>query len=230
MKIKTALILCAGFGKRLNPITLKIPKPLIKVKNLELLEHNINLIVSLGIKEIKINTYYLKDEIKNFVQKHSQKKKIQIIEDGDSILDTGGGILNLIKSSQSNDFLIFNPDTLWDLNYKETINDMIDYYFKNKIKNLLMVVNKSNSFDKRFKGDFKLNNNKLSKDTESNYIYTGCQIINRELFNSFNEEIFSISKIWNKQTNKNELYGYEYKGSFIHLTDIEIYKKLIKDQ
>ena len=230
MKIKTALILCAGFGKRLNPITLKIPKPLIKVKNLELLEHNINLIVSLGIKEIKINTYYLKDEIKNFVQKHSQKKKIQIIEDGDSILDTGGGILNLIKSSQSNDFLIFNPDTLWDLNYKETINYMVDYYFKNKIKNLLMVVNKSNSFDKRFKGDFKLNNNKLSKDTESNYIYTGCQIINRELFNSFNEEIFSISKIWNKQTNKNELYGYEYKGSFIHLTDIEIYKKLIKDQ
>tara|TARA_B100000579_G_scaffold405123_1_gene390560 strand:+ start:1748 stop:2440 length:693 start_codon:yes stop_codon:yes gene_type:complete len=230
MKIKTALILCAGFGKRLNPITLKIPKPLIKVKNLELLEYNINLIVSLGIKEIKINTYYLKDEIKNFVQKHSQKKKIQIIEDGDSILDTGGGILNLIKSSQSNDFLIFNPDTLWDLNYKETINDMIDYYFKNKIKNLLMVVNKSNSFDKRFKGDFKLNNNKLSKDTECNYIYTGCQIINRELFNSFNEEIFSISKIWNKQTNKNELYGYEYKGSFIHLTDIEIYKKLIKDQ
>ncbi len=230
MKIKTALILCAGFGKRLNPITLKIPKPLIKVKNLELLEHNINLIVSLGIKEIKINTYYLKDEIKNFVKKHSQKKKIQIIEDGDSILDTGGGILNLIKSSQSNDFLIFNPDTLWDLNYKETINYMVDYYFKNKIKNLLMVVNKSNSFDKRFKGDFKLNNNKLSKDTESNYIYTGCQIINRELFNSFNEEIFSISKIWNKQTNKNELYGYEYKGSFIHLTDIEIYKKLIKDQ
>ena len=230
MKIKTALILCAGFGKRLNPITLKIPKPLIKVKNLELLEHNINLIVSLGIKEIKINTYYLKDEIKNFVQKHSQKKKIQIIEDGDSILDTGGGILNLIKSSQSNDFLIFNPDTIWDLNYKETINYMVDYYFKNKIKNLLMVVNKSNSFDKRFKGDFKLNNNKLSKDTESNYIYTGCQIINRELFNSFNEEIFSISKIWNKQTNKNELYGYEYKGSFIHLTDIEIYKKLIKDQ
>ena len=75
MKIKTALILCAGFGKRLNPITLKIPKPLIKVKNLELLEHNINLIVSLGIKEIKINTYYLKDEIKNFVKKHSQKKK-----------------------------------------------------------------------------------------------------------------------------------------------------------
>ena len=230
MKIKTALILCAGFGKRLNPITLKIPKPLIKVKNLELLEHNINLIVSLGIKEIKINTYYLKDEIKNFVKKHSQKKKIQIIEDGDSILDTGGGILNLIKSSQSNDFLIFNPDTLWDLNYKETINYMVDYYFKNKIKNLLMVVNKSNSFDKRFKGDFELNNNKLSKDTESNYIYTGCQIINRELFNSFNEEIFSISKIWNKQTNKNELYGYEYKGSFIHLTDIEIYKKLIKDQ
>ena len=59
MKINTALILCAGYGKRLNPITLKIPKPLIEINEISLLENSIIFLESLGIKNIKINTYYL---------------------------------------------------------------------------------------------------------------------------------------------------------------------------
>ena len=69
MKINTALILCAGFGKRLNPLTLNIPKPLLEINNLTLLENTINLIKSLGIKKIKLNTFYLKDKIEIFVKK-----------------------------------------------------------------------------------------------------------------------------------------------------------------
>ena len=69
MRINTALILCAGFGKRLNPLTLNIPKPLLEINNLTLLENTINLIKNLGIKKIKLNTFYLKDKIKIFVKK-----------------------------------------------------------------------------------------------------------------------------------------------------------------
>jgi MurNAc alpha-1-phosphate uridylyltransferase len=69
MKIKTALILCAGFGKRLNPLTLETPKPLLKIKNISMLEHCINLVVSLGIKNIILNTYHLEDKIIDFVKK-----------------------------------------------------------------------------------------------------------------------------------------------------------------
>ena len=68
MKINTALILCAGFGKRLNPITLKKPKPLLEIKNVTLLEKNINLIKELGINKIFINTFYLKDQFSNFIE------------------------------------------------------------------------------------------------------------------------------------------------------------------
>ena len=68
MKINTALILCAGFGKRLNPLTLDIPKPLVKLKNITVLETCINLIESLGIKKIIINSYYLKSQIHNFLK------------------------------------------------------------------------------------------------------------------------------------------------------------------
>jgi len=105
---------------------------------------------------------------------------------------------------------------------------MIEFYYKNKIQNLLMVVNKSNSFDRRFKGDFELYNNKLLKESVCNYIYTGCQIINKNLFKNIIVNNFSISEIWNKQIHKKELFGYEFKDQFIHLTDLEIYNKLVK--
>ena len=90
MKINTALILCAGFGRRLNPITLETPKPLLKIYNLTLLEHCINLIKLIGIKKILINSYYLKEQINEFIKKHNFEIEIEVVEDGNEILDTGG--------------------------------------------------------------------------------------------------------------------------------------------
>jgi len=111
MKIKTALILCAGYGKRLNPLTLTTPKPLLKINQITLLENCINLIVSLGIKKILVNTFYLEEKIKNFIEEKKFKIEIKIIKDGNNILNTGGGVLNMVNSSEDMDFLVFNPDT-----------------------------------------------------------------------------------------------------------------------
>ena len=122
MNINTALILCAGFGKRLNPLTLKTPKPLLKVNDITLLENTINLVIKLGIKKIKLNTYYLEEQIKDFVEKKKFQIEIEIISDGDKILDTGGGIFNMIQFSNDENFIIFNPDTIWNLDYLKPIN------------------------------------------------------------------------------------------------------------
>ena len=120
MKINTALIVCAGFGKRLNPLTLDTPKPLIELNNVSVLETCINLIESLDVKEIFINTFYLKDQIRNFINKKNFKLKISIIEDGKNILDTGGGIKNMLNHTKDDDVLIFNPDTIIDKASYET--------------------------------------------------------------------------------------------------------------
>ena len=226
MKVKTALILCAGYGKRLAPITNDIPKPLLKVKNINLLDNTLKFAQSIGINKIKINTFYLSEQIKNFIEKQNYPLNIDIVNDGEKILDTGGGIYNLIKHSEEEDFLTLNPDTFWDSNYINIFNEMEKYYFKNKINNLLMVVKKNRSFDVRFKGDFNLNGNKLFKETKNEFIYTGCQILNRKIFQHINKNIFSMSEIWNDLSDKKELYGYESLNEFVHLTDIEIYKKL----
>ena len=226
MRVKTALILCAGFGKRLAPMTNDIPKPLLKVKNINLLDNTLKFAQSIGINKIKINTFYLSEQIKNFIEKQNYPLNIDIVNDGEKILDTGGGIYNLIKHSEEEDFLTLNPDTFWDSNYINIFNEMEKYYFKNKINNLLMVVKKNRSFDVRFKGDFNLNGNKLFKETKNEFIYTGCQILNRKIFQHINKNIFSMSEIWNDLSDKKELYGYESLNEFVHLTDIEIYKKL----
>jgi MurNAc alpha-1-phosphate uridylyltransferase len=226
MKVKTALILCAGYGKRLAPITNDIPKPLLKVKNINLLDNTLKFVQSVGINKIIINTFYLSEQIKNFIEKKNYSLNIDVVSDGEKILDTGGGIYNLIKHSKEEDFLILNPDTLWNSNYINIFNEMEKYYFKNKIKNLLMVVKKNRSFDIRFKGDFNLKGNKLFKEINNEFIYTGCQILNRNIFQKINKSIFSMSEIWNNLLDKKELYGYESLNEFVHLTDIEIFKKL----
>ena len=226
MKVKTALILCAGYGKRLAPITNDIPKPLLKVKNINLLDNTLKFVQSVGINKIIINTFYLSEQIKNFIEKKNYSLNIDVVSDGEKILDTGGGIYNLIKHSKEEDFLILNPDTLWNSNYINIFNEMEKYYFKNKIKNLLMVVKKNRSFDIRFKGDFNLKGNKLFKEINNEFIYTGCQILNRKIFQQINKNIFSMSEIWNDLLDKKELFGYESLNEFVHLTDIEIFKKL----
>ena len=228
-KINTALILCAGYGKRLNPLTLKTPKPLLKLNNISLLENTINLINDFGIKNILINTYYLKEQFEEFINKKNFNCKIDLIEDGNSILDTGGGILNLIKKSERENFIVFNPDTIWSKQYIAIIRKMEIFYFENKIQNILLVVNKSKSFDKNLKGDFNLESKNILNYKEKNFIYTGCQIINKKVFSIINKKSFSIVEIWNKLVSENKLYGFESLNDFVHVTDIEIFKKLSKN-
>jgi MurNAc alpha-1-phosphate uridylyltransferase len=226
MKINTALILCAGFGKRLNPLTLDTPKPLIKLNNIPVLETCINFIESLGVNEIILNTFYLKDQIHNFINKKNFKSKIKIVEDGKIILDTGGGIKNMLDHTSEENVLIFNPDTIWKKNYSKEITEMEKIYFSKKLKNILLLVKKELSFDKNLNGDFNLKDNLIIKNNDKKFIYTGCQILNKKLFSDYKTENFSINDLWNKLIEKKELYGFKTNNDFYHLTDLKTFKKL----
>ena len=106
------------------------------------------------------------------------------------------------------------------------INDMQKYYFQNKLNNILLLVNKKLSFDNNLKGDFDLEDNIIKQSFEKNFIYTGCQILNKKLFNEYEVENFSVAKIWNKLLMKQQLNGFESINKFHHLTNLEIFKKL----
>ena len=132
----------------------------------------------------------------------------------------------MINNSKENDFLVLNPDTLWNEKYVNEINKMQSFYFLNKKNCILLLVNKILSFDKNLEGDFSLKDNLLKKDNKKNFIYIGCQILNRSIFDKYNIDKFSITRVWDDLLNTNELYGFESSNKFYHLTNFEIFKKL----
>ena len=229
--IKKAMILAAGFGKRIHPLTLKHPKPLLRIGSETLLSNTLKFLELSEIKDVVINVHYLGEQIFNYIKNNKFNLNINIVKEKDKILDTGGGVLNAINYFLNEPFLIINPDTVWNSYYLKELKLMEKTLFENKKnKCSLLVVNKEKSFDQSFKGDFNLKNNLINrKDRDNlNCIYTGLQIIKPEAFNGLSEEVFSINRIWDKLIQKNELYGMESNISFLHVSTLDIYKRLLE--
>ncbi len=223
--IKHGMVLAAGLGKRMQPLTLKTPKPLLKINNISLLERAINLLIKSGVEEISINVHHLSEQIEKFIKEKKFKVQVNISKETDALLDTGGGVLEATKNFSDNPFYVINPDTLWSDRYIEEVKKLEDSYFKNK-KPTLLLVNKKLSFDKSFKGDFNFSNNQISRNEKNEFIFTGLQIINRSFLISENSKVFSMNKIWNDLIANKELYGIESNLEFFHLNTHEMYLKI----
>lgn len=225
MKIKHGMILAAGLGKRMQPITLRTPKPLIKIGDKNLLEGAIQLLIDHGVEEIAINVHYLADQIKDFIDRKKYKIKIIISDEQNLLLDTGGGILQATRSFKE-PFIAINPDTLWSNSYSHELKVLENLYFKQK-KTSLLLVNKNLSFDDSFEGDFNLKDTIISRNDRNEFIFTGLQILDQSAFNSTKEKIFSMNQIWDYLIKENSLIGIESKQKFYHLNTKEMYNKLI---
>ena len=225
MNIKYGMILAAGLGKRMQPLTLKTPKPLLEINNYTLLERAINLLISHGVQEISINVHYLPDQIKSFINRKKFKVKITISNEENLLLDTGGGVLKGTQNFGDNPFFVINPDTVWNKHYLAELKSLEFIYLKNN-KPTLLLVNKKLSIDPSFKGDFNLNNEKISKDSENQFIFTGLQIINRSVFTNEKSEVFSLNKVWNKLIKAKNLLGLESNQKFYHLNTFDMYRKI----
>ncbi len=226
MIIKHAMILAAGIGRRMKPITLKTPKPLLEINNISLLERAINLLINYGVQEISINVYHLPDKIRSFITQKKFKAKINISNEANLLLDTGGGVLKGTENFGDNPFIVINPDTIWNKNYLEELKKLEIIYFKNK-KPVLLLVNKKLSVDPSFNGDFNLNNEIISKKDENHFIFTGLQIIDRSFLIGEKSQVFSMNKIWNALIKNRSLYGLESNQKFFHLNTFEMYKKIL---
>jgi len=229
MKIKKAVVLCAGYGKRLNPITLSIPKPLIKINNKTLLERTIRVLEKYGIEEIVINTHHLSEKINYFLSENNFNLKISIKKEKEKILETGGGVMNAAAFFKNEPYFILNPDTIWNDDYLKDFQLMEKKFYEQKCKHVLLLVNKKNSFDKNFIGDFNIKDFKISKfdNKDKNYIFIGAQITSNLIFKNIKKiEPFSINEIWNDLIKNQELFGVVSEKSFYHLTNLDVYNSL----
>ena len=223
--IKHGMILAAGIGKRMQPLTLKTPKPLLEINNTSLIERAINLLIDYGVQEISINVHYLPDQIKTYISKKNFNVKINISNEKNLLLDTGGGVLEGTTQFKDHPFFVINPDTLWSKNYLEEAKKLEEIFYKNN-KPSLLIVNKKLSLDKSFRGDFNLRNEIIFKDKENQFIFTGLHITSRNFLTTEKSKVFSMNKIWNDLINKNDLYGIESKQKFYHLNTFEMFNKI----
>ena len=228
MKVKKALILSAGLGTRLLPLTKKIPKPLVKINGVTLLENSIKFLSSLGVKHIVINSHHLYGEIISFIKSKKFLPRITVVVEKEKILDTGGGILNASKKFKKEAFFVLNPDTIWRKEYKKEFRKLEQIYLKNK-KPTMLLVHKKNSYDQSFKGDFNLNSKKeILRQKNNRFIFTGAQIIDRSIFKKRKIKPFSMNKVWDDLIKEKNLLGVVSRKKFFHMNNYKIYKKLNK--
>ena len=225
MKIRHGMILAAGLGKRMQPLTNKKPKPLLEIGGITLLDRAINLLINHGVKEISVNIHHLGDQIEKYISNLKSEIKIKISNEKDSLLDTGGGVKKGTKDFKENPFFVINPDTLWSNKYSKEVQSLEKEFFTNK-RPCLLLVKKELSLDNSFKGDFNLNNNLISKDEHNQFIFTGLQIIKNDYLLSFNKDIFSMNEVWAKLISEKKLGGLESNQKFYHLNTFEMFEKI----
>ena len=131
MKITKAMILCAGFGKRLRPLTFSSPKPLLKIGDKTLLSNTINILEQFGIKHAVINIHYLGDLIIDYIKRNEFNMEITIVTEKDKILDTGGGVLNALQHISNEPFIVINGDVVTNINFRQ----LIEFHLEKKLRN-----------------------------------------------------------------------------------------------
>ena len=228
MKINTAMILAAGYGKRLMPITLNTPKPMIKVYDKPLLGYAIDTLLSIGIKNIFINTHYKSDIISDYINSDYKSLKIfQIYES--NLLDTAGGVKNASEFFNEKIVMVINCDTFWNSKIRKDLSNLLSSFEIEKYKCLLLLSEKLNTYGLNNKsGDFILEDGNLSRSNEINkdYYYTGAQIINTDVFHIFNNKVFSFNRVWDELINRKEISAILTKSKILHLGNLQSFSYL----
>ena len=222
--VKSAIILAAGFGKRMRHLTHEVPKPLINFKGKPLIQYSIDFLESLNVQEIVINVHYKSDQIKEFVRSLNNSK-IKISDESSEILDTGGGVkkaMGLINGTKS---IVINSDVLWNEEQASSLKEMDSMFDQNSCDSLLCLSPLKNTKGYKGEGDFVfLNNNKIRRhqnNDQSPFVYCGAQIISIDSFIDFEEDVFSINKIWNRSISNDRLMGFKNNNNVFHIGSVE---------
>ena len=226
----SGMILAAGFGKRMLPLTRDKPKPLIEINGLTLLGNSINFLTKLGCKEIIINTHYKHSQIQNLINTSYDNKNIKLVYE-EEILDTGGGVKNATSFFANDNILVINSDIYWQKKNLIDAKLVIKSYSKNHNMHLLLSKkNKSYGLSKST-GDFIIKSGKVYRFNEGDEIiyYSGLQMLHPNHLKNFPNKKFSFNEVWDYLINQESLFGNIMDSDWYHVGDISglnIAKKL----
>ena len=227
-KITQAIILAAGFGVRMRPLTLTTPKPLVKLKNKPLIFYILEELKKNKIKKCFINVHYLSLKIEKYIdeyKKTNQTMEIIIIKE-EVILDTGGAIKNIINKDNSQPIIVINADSLI-VPFKSIspLSLLIDNFDSKNMDFLLLLDNFKDSIGYHGKGDFSFSNKNnpstIIRNMNKGLAYTGWQVLNPNAVNQVINNVFSLNYCYDKAIKENLIWGIINTQKWLHIGTIE---------
>ena len=218
----SVMILAAGYGKRLRPITKKIPKPLLKIGGITLLQNTLDQVLKLNCDEIIINTHYQHEMIHDFIKNKYAKENIFISYEKE-LLDTGGGVKNALHLFKNNEALILNSDIFWRQENFQDIKKLIKNFRSEQRCKLLLVSKERAHGVYSDKADFIINNDLISryKPNQNRYFYSGAQIISLDILKEYHQKRFSLNIVWDKLIHQKLIFGDVMQSHWYHVGNIK---------
>jgi MurNAc alpha-1-phosphate uridylyltransferase len=214
---KTAMILAAGEGLRMRPLTLETPKPLLKVGGRAMLDHAIDKLVAAGVTRVVVNCFHLADRIEAHLKSRDDAEIIVSRET--ELLDTGGGIKNALGYFDS-PFFALNADLPWMDGKSPGLSRMAEAWDAAKMDSLLLLMPTVKARGFEAKGDFAMEKDgrvwRKNLPPPKPYVWISAQIIKPELFEKIPDKVFSNNVIWNDAEARGKLFGIAHEGACYH--------------
>lgn len=211
-KIDTAMVLAAGFGKRLRPITNTLPKPLVTVGGRTMLDRALDTAQAAGIANAVVNVHYLGQQIIDHCAKRSEPH-CEISDERDAILETGGGLVKALRLLGGKPFVLLNADTFWIDGPEPALSSMIKHFDPAHMDMLLLLAPLGDCTGHSGGRDFTLHaDGTLSRGGEEGHVYAGAAIINPAIFDDASAEPHSLNVYFDRAIAQGRLYGHLLQG------------------
>jgi N-acetyl-alpha-D-muramate 1-phosphate uridylyltransferase len=217
---KRAMVLAAGLGKRMRPITATTPKPLVEVAGKSLIDHGLDRLAAAGIDLAVVNVHYLADLVEHHVLRRAAPR-IAISDERDQLLDTGGGILKALHHFDNAPFILLNSDSFWIEGVRPNLDILIESWNADAMDVLLMVAPTVRSVGYTGRGDFTLSpDGRLTRRAEravAPFVYAGAAVLHPRLFETAVDGAFSLNRLFDEAIERERLYGARMEGTWFHV-------------
>jgi len=212
-----AMVLSAGFGKRMLPLTLSRPKPMIPVLGRSLIDRTLDRLHQAGVQQVVVNTHYKADMLHRHLEGRTEPEII--ISHEDELLDTGGGILNALPHFDGQPFISINSDVVWRDDVGSLMDAMGRRFDPDRLDLLLAMQPTMRAGGYRGIGDFDMDGNgRLSRRRRGRmapFVFTGIQIVQPHIFDGMKVEPFSMNRLFDQAIESGRLFGLRHSGDWI---------------
>ncbi len=217
---RTAMVLAAGFGERMRPLTDNIPKPLVPVAGKPLIDHVLDRLAAAGIERAVVNVHYLADMIENHL-KGRTAPQISISDERDKLLNTGGGVVKALAAIGGEPFIHVNSDTIWIDGVKPNLERLAEAFDPAAMDALLLLAPVATSIGYAGRGDFTMaTDGRLKRRPERDvapFVYAGAAILRPELFKDAPAGAFPLTELFNRAEAAGRLHGVRLEGVWMHV-------------